>query len=1069
VQGGAAGATVPGELSDHAENQVGPIWLSLFSQPVVSGFLIPGLQALVGLLLLPLIIAVHFYLLCLIGLFELMSLFNNDWRSDIRSPTVPESGTKSGTLWVWPWYRCLVNDLGPYGEALRMTTSNTFGEWLKQRRRQLDLTQQELADQVGCSVGTIRKIEGNARRPSKQLAELMAGALKIPLAQEEAFIIFSRTEAYMAGMPAALEMLERAAAETPPPSPIPMVAEAESLLQIDLATPLQHNLPPQPTPFIGREVELAALNTLLADPEKRLITIVGPGGMGKTRLSLACAEHTFENGRFPNGVYFIPLTPISNTVDIASAIALSLNLKFYGGKSPLEQLLNHLREQDILLVLDNFEHLVAGADLLTDILLSAPQVKLLITSRERLALQQEWIYELQGLTYPTTREQIGEAEADATAFSSVELFVQRAQRAKATFSLSPENLPHILHICQLMNGMPLGLELAAAWVPLMSCQEIAAEISHSLDFLATTLRDVPERHRSLRAVFESSWNLLTSEEQAVYQRMSVFRGGFTRSAVEEVTGALLPQLANLIGKSLLRRARSGRYEIHELLRQFVAEKLAASPAAQEAAHAAHAAYFATFLKTRRTDLQGNRQLAASGEIAAEFENVRTAWHWIVNHRDAERLNDAAWSLFDFCEMSGRPQVGMELFQTAVETLQHWSEATATETQAQTLAQLLTGYGMFSTRVGANEQLAQDLLRQSASLLRPLQPAAIYDLAYMLVFQGEIRYLAGDASAASRLLEEALTLARSAENEYLVGLALQALGLTAEFQGEFRRAERFFRESINVFRNIGEKRYRAYSLNNWGRAAYGMGAYAKAEELIQKALTIRRQFNDLIGIAFSLLDLGKLAYMRGDYSEAEYQMQASLNIAEQISGPDLAARANNGLGWVARARGDLAQAEEFHLRSLTIYQEIGFRRALPLTFNSLAEVALGQQDYQRAKQYLDESLAISKQLSNAGDLASALWLSGNIALAEGATTKAATDYRHALEIVFRTGAAPLALDTNSGQAMILLRLVRDHPATTRELHDKAETLLANLPDITKLENGPAEDLWTTVTNLIAGLK
>jgi len=946
-----------------------------------------------------------------------------------------------------------------------LTDIVSFGAWVQERRDQLGLTRKSLALQVGCSPVTIKKIERDERRPSVQIAELLATHLQIPNNRREAFILLARGN-FVPGFPTPAEM-----------------GRIESQRLVWPEEQPAHNLPPQPTAIVGREMELAAVEELMAKPEVRLVTIVGPGGMGKTRLAIAAAEKQSATAGFTDGVYFVPLVPISNAADIVSAIAESLNLKFYGRNPPREQLLNHLREPDILLVLDNFEHLVAGSDLLTDILLSAANVKLLVTSRERLKLQREWVYELRGLTYPTTPNLISEAEAHPAAYSGLELFVLRAQQAQATFSLSTENLPHIVHICRLMKGMPLGLELAAAWVPLMSCQEISAEISRNLDFAATTLRDVPERHRSLRAVFEHSWRLLTTGEQAAYQRMSVFRGGFTRTAVEEVAGATLPQLANLIGKSLLRRARNGRYEIHELLRQYLTEKLAALPASQEAAHAAHAGYFAAFLKRLRADLQGNRQLAASGEVAADFENVRAAWHWMVDKRDAEGLNDAAWSLFDFCEMSGRPQTGARMFRVAAETLRHWSEASATETEAQTLARLLIGHGFFSLRGRSNAQLGQEAVEQSAALLRSLQPAAIYDLSYVLIFQGESSYMIGDASAAFRLLEEALALARSQENGYLVALALHALGQIAEFQGEFRRSEQFFQESVNLFRTIGEKRYRAYSLNNWGRAAYGMGAYAKAEELIQKALTIRRQFNDLIGIGYSLLDLGKLAYMRGDYPEAEDQMQASLNIAEQISGLDQVARANNGLGWVARARGDLAQAEAYHRRSLTIYQEIGFRRALPLTLNSLAEVAIGQQDYQRARQYLDKSLVISKQLSNVGDLASALRLSGHIALAERVLTESAADYRRALEIVSRTGAAPLALDIlfgvallntessepGSEQAVLLLRNVRDHSATTQELRDKVQTRLANLPDTTEPANESAEDLWTTVASLIASLE
>ncbi len=388
----------------------------------------------------------------------------------------------------------------------------------------------------------------------------------------------------------------------PPPPVIPLSPDQ----------PLSGNLAAHrpPTPFVGREAELAEVARLLADPACRLLTIVGAGGIGKTRLALQSAiDHS---AAFSHGVFFTPLAAVSSTEFLVPAIAESLAFQFFGRQDPKVQLLNYLREKNLLLVMDNFEHLAEGTELLTDILESAPGVKILVTSRVRLNHPQERLIEPQGLSFPTSEAAVG---PEIENYSAVQLFLHSARRVHWGFALSETERPGVTHVCRLVEGMPLGVELAAAWVRVISPAEIAQEIERDLGFLATSLGGVPERHRSLRAVFDYSWKRLLEEERNVFRKLAVFRGGFDRAAAERVAGASLLNLSTLIDHSFLHRTPSGRYEVHELLRQYAEEDLRADGEDYEAAHDRHCAYYAEFLRQKEAPLKGADQGEALLSVA----------------------------------------------------------------------------------------------------------------------------------------------------------------------------------------------------------------------------------------------------------------------------------------------------------------------------------------------------------------------------------------------------------------------------------------------------------------------
>jgi predicted ATPase len=411
--------------------------------------------------------------------------------------------------------------------------------------------------------------------------------------------------------------------------------------------PQQRALPVEATPLVGRQKELADLLSLLADPHCRLVTLVGPGGVGKTRLALSAARRL--DPTLPDGAAFVGLAPLTSISFVVPAIAEALSFGFSGPADPQTQLLTHLRDSQRLLVLDNLEHLLAdgAGEFVFELLQAAPALKLLVTSREVLQLQAEWVYVVSGL--PMTDDGGG---------AGAQLFVQRAQRSHVGFVPCAADLEAITRICQLVEGLPLAIELAAGWVRTLSCAETAAELEQNPTGLVGSMRDLPARHRSLRTVFEHSWGLLSAQEQAVLMKLSVFRGGFTRAAAAAVAGATLEVLLALVAKSLLRRGAGGRYDLHELIRQDAGERLHLS-GDEEATRQAHAVWVITFAQTAQSHQYTPAASAWLDKLESEHHNIRELLRWALEpakgeaaeHRLAAGL-DLLGALFEFWFVRG---------------------------------------------------------------------------------------------------------------------------------------------------------------------------------------------------------------------------------------------------------------------------------------------------------------------------------------------------------------------------------------------------------------------------------
>jgi predicted ATPase len=445
---------------------------------------------------------------------------------------------------------------------------------------------------------------------------------------------------------AAVEAAPDKTSPATPPAVPPVIAESASSSPAEPG-PLAANLPQALTPFVGRRPELDAIGALLGDPGVRLLTLLRPGGMGKTRLAIEAARE--ESHAFRDGVYFVPLAPLSSSEYILSTIAKSLQFTIReSSDSLLQQMGTYLHPKAALLVLDNFEYLINDQSVgeLVKLLEDAPRLKLLVTSRARLALKSETIYPVKGMRFPKTAPD-GKDPQEMEKFSALQLFLQSARRVRPDFSLSRENFDAVIHICGAVQGMPLGIELATAWMALLSLEEIVAEIHQSLDFLETSQRDVPERQRSIRVVFDASRKMLTSPEQELFKHLSIFRGSFNRQAADEVAGAGLRELSGLVSKSFLYSLADGRYIIHELLRQYGVEELQKDQRQWEAACDRHSTYYLLMFAERAQDLFGPKYWSTLEALDAEIENLRAAWDWAAERGQFELIDQVLFGLYSY--------------------------------------------------------------------------------------------------------------------------------------------------------------------------------------------------------------------------------------------------------------------------------------------------------------------------------------------------------------------------------------------------------------------------------------
>jgi predicted ATPase/transcriptional regulator with XRE-family HTH domain len=794
--------------------------------------------------------------------------------------------------------------------------ASTFSHWLKERRKALDLTQEDLAERVGCSIWTIRKIEMGERKPSRQIVELLADALRVHDEERARFA-----------------QLARSGAQATQTQPAQVDTDGNSPKH-----PNNNNLPAPPTPLIGRDKEMEAVCARLLSDEVRLLTLIGPPGIGKTRLALEVGWRLLPD--FKDGVYFVPLASTSDPYLVAFAIAGVFGLKEIQGEPVQTTLADYLRDKRVLLLLDNFEQVISAAKLVADLLQRCPQLKVLVTSREALHLRVERRFNVPPLPLPNV-DQLPSVET-LLSYAAVHLFVERAQ-AVSTFRLGEGNAEAVAAICARLDGLPLAIELVAARSRLLSPQAMLTRLEGSegksrpsLHLAAGGARDLPPRHQTLRNAIEWSYDLLKEGEQKLFARMAVFAGGFTLAAVEAVCNTrgdlqvdVLEGVESLLDKSLVRQDRQAeedadtgwepRFEMLETIREYAKERLEES--GEEAQlRQWHIEYYLALAETAESELRGPTQKEWLDRLEQEHSNLRAALQWSLQPAQASLPGDSAerveiglrlcGALWRFWEMHSHLKEGRRWFDMALER----GSAASPDVRAKALS----GAGTLAKYQG-DFALARLLFDESLALRRELGDKK--GIAASLNNLGILAWNVGDYPTARLLFGESLAAWQEIGDKQSIAGSLSNLASVCRHLGDADEARRFQEESLALMRELGNKRGIATSLNNLGGAAWGQGDYATARILFEESLALERELGHKGGIADGLCNLGEVLTAQGDYESARSLHEESLRIRQGLGDRWGYAFSLEGFARLAYRQGEAKHAAQLYGAAEALRQAI----------------------------------------------------------------------------------------------------------------------------------------------------
>lgn len=724
-----------------------------------------------------------------------------------------------------------------------------------------DLTQDALAEQVGCAVQTIRMVEAGTRRPSRELAERLAHILAVPDAERADFLHRARQRE--------LPVTEPVVEPVGVTEPATVAAEAQALR----TGPRHAALPSTPNPLIGRQHEHAKVRTLVGEEGKRLVTLVGPGGVGKTRLALQLAADL--QPYFANGVAWVALAPLPSAEHVASTVADALGLPLQGAATPADQLLAYLRPLQLLLVFDNFEHVQAASDLLRRILEVTSDVRLLVTSRERLRLQAEWVVQLGGLAVPAR-----DSGDDVVRSEAVLLFLDRARRTSSEFVLDRSNQAAVAEICRRLDGLPLALELAAARVKLLPPPALLQRLNRVLPLLARGARDLPERQRTMSATLQWSYDLLSPEEQALFRRLAVFRGGWTLEGVE-VAGVgpevddeeLLNLVASLVDKSLVvaetNRDGEPRYRMLEPIREYARERLDESGETEELQRR-HAEHYRRLAEGAKRELRGPRQVEWLSLLSEEHDNLRAAFGWLLERGEVEAVAHLAASLQLFWWIRGYHVEGRRWMEEALKSRARLSPDGAAKT-LWVCGQMATGQG--------DHAAAEAYFSESYELFQAAgngYGAAHPGLGLALLALG-----AGEGRRAEQYLSESAEASREAKDPFWAALSLNALGRMSLGAGDFDRARSYLADGLALARQAGDRFSRYIALYNQSVLAQAEGDQDRAAALFKEVLIFSREAGDNANVAYCLEGLAEVAVAQGEPERAAWLMGAAQGLRETV--------------------------------------------------------------------------------------------------------------------------------------------------------------------------------------------
>jgi predicted ATPase/DNA-binding SARP family transcriptional activator len=688
-------------------------------------------------------------------------------------------------------------------------------------------------------------------------------------------------------------------------------------------------LPFEGLPFTGRTLELEQIRRLLSDPEIRIITLSGPGGAGKSRLAVQAARLAVdeEPDLFQDGVFFVPLAPLDQPRLILPTMAGVLFARQIHGQADLFQwFVEKLRDRRLLLILDNLEHLLDGgecAQLFVNLIDAVPGIKLFITSRTHLEVQAEQVVPLMGMRLPEPHELLVSSDmADrAREFSALRMFEQYARRSQPDFNLDTENIPHVLQICHLVDGMPLGVELAAAWLGLLTPAEIASEIQSSLDFLEASWRDMPDRQRSLRAVFETSWRILTPSEQDILRRLAVFRGGFTRQAANQVGGADLKTLLALIHKSWLQRGDDGRYQVHELLRHYALEQLNDDPELMGQVYDRHSRYMAALIKNLGELMKGSRQGDAFRQAGEEFQNIRLAWLNLVDEGQVSILKEMLYGLFRSQMFSPNIEEVITLLETTCMTLAE----NHNEPQVRPFLDCLRAVLHISLAAWFYYDIVESFSESEKQVLTEIYARlgehTDEDLLYwyvMFTFQyGRVL----DVRAALDRLEGYLSILNNRGSAWERTEALAVKGSLLIVAGRINEATPVLEEALDSYRKMGDFQQNFLVLTRVADLARLRRQFPEACALLEEGLALADRVGDSTGKNALLLQLAQVYKHMGDFEHLFSMLEENLEILTNGSSPTFLAHFYSVYSYEAVRHGDLHRALETRLQSNRICEAV----------------------------------------------------------------------------------------------------------------------------------------------------
>lgn len=889
-----------------------------------------------------------------------------------------------------------------------------------------------------------------------------------------------------------------------------------------------HNLPRLENPIIGREIELRQVVKCLKEEDHcRLLTVAGPGGIGKTSLAVEAANLLASDPSCPfcEGVYFVPLFQISQEDSVIPAIAQVLKIPLVPDpKEHTQQLFNYLQPKRVLLLLDNFEHLISpgSTQLLTDLLAYASDVKLLVTSRTYLNVHLEHILNIGGLQTPDAIADLQNqlVESVVVGFSALQLFETVARKLLPEFSIHRDNLAPIVRICQMVEGMPLGIELAAAWLEMLTPDKIAAEIASNMDFLEVQWPDLPERQHSLRAVFDSSWKLLEENERNTLLVLSAFQGGFSRQAAQQVSKASLQLLMALRNKSWLQVQSGGRYQIHELLRQYLSEQLRTDPTTTQYVKSQFAGYYASYLEHQSTVIKGPEQKSAIDEISVEFGNIRLAWSWLVELGQIEIvIRQMLFPLFRYAEARWKSFELMPLIEQALQGIEQNEEFSS---QPQQEAILLTALGSFDKAFNAERLggflyfMRKEVITKAWSLAG--NPQTLLTMGFWGSLLACLYSRCTENQQGENVLREILPIIRLQNDRWELANALLAMaslfGWAMDERGRWgsltQETETMLNEALTLFESLRDKSSSAISRSCLGNLFFYQKKYGEAVAQWQLAYKILNENDEVYYVAGIAESLANGFQQAGDFeasyqisesvsqtlidrgyktgagnlmswisinalrhSNLEYALQARLRSLQYYEGT----AAENSKAWgiwemgeIKRVAGDLNEAFEWYEKARTLFEDLD-DASFPVFYRrSLGDLALATSNYHKAKAEFLESIRLAQVLKHNWAWCYGLMGLGKSQIALGEFEAARENLSHAIDIAIARDEPGMILNCVAAFAMYFASLgdieraralstfALEHHFTWNEARVEMNSLRQSLVEVEPEQRAAAEKVW-----------